>query len=96
MAIIVEQERSRSGILTFVIWGVILVIIVVAVYYVFFRKPETINVAPPASFANTQELAKIHFNPQDLIGNPAFQALKTYITLPQASTTGRVNPFLSF
>lgn len=94
MAIVIEEEKSKVSLITFVTWLIILVIIAVAVYYIFFSQPQLIEISPPANFENINPLSKINLNPTDVVNNPNFQSLKQYITLPVPGNFGRSNPFV--
>ena len=97
MAIVIEEERkSSSGLITILIWIVIFGVIAAAVYYIFFTKPQLVEISVPANFENTDQLSKVKLTPEDIINNPDFVALKPYITLPPAEKLGRANPFMPF
>ncbi len=94
MAIVIEEKRNSSGIINFLIWLVILGIIGASVYYIFFKNPELVEFTAAPSFKDVQQLSKITLNPGDSINNPAFQALKQYITVTTPENPGRSNPFM--
>jgi flagellar basal body-associated protein FliL len=94
MAIVIEEEKNKINILSIITWLVIIVIIGLAVYYIFFSQPQLIEVATPSSFQNINPLAKINISPENVINGPAFQSLKSTITLPAPGNAGRGNPFL--
>jgi flagellar basal body-associated protein FliL len=97
MAIVVEEEQKKpSSLITILIWIVIFGVITAAAYYVFFRKPELIERSLPVNFQSIDELGKIKLTPEDIINNPDFVALKTYISLPAPDNVGKTNPFLGF
>ncbi|MEK9180562.1 MAG: hypothetical protein AAB897_04080 [Patescibacteria group bacterium] len=93
MAIIVEEERPQINITRMLMWLIILVIIGVAIYYIFFSQPQIVDVAIPSNFQNIDPLASINLNPEDVINGPEFQALKQYVTVPEPGNAGRLNPF---
>jgi hypothetical protein len=96
MAIVIEEQKTRSGFITVVLWIVILGIIVGAAYYLFFSQPQLIEVVVPSNFQSAQSISKISVNPQ--IVSPFLQNLK--VLIPGAgsvpSNLGRPNPFLSY
>ncbi len=97
MAIIIEEEKRKTSLVPILIWAVIVVIVIAAAYELFFKQPELIPLPTPPSLAGTDALANIQFDPQEVIGNPAFQALKPYAAIPSSTpSAGRPNPFLSF
>ena len=96
MAIVIEEERkqSASALIGAVMWIIMLGVIGAAIYYVFFTKPDLVELAVPAEFANTAQISKIDLKPEEVLSNPAFRGLKQYITPALRSDTGRPNPFL--
>lgn len=96
MAIIIEEKKNEGTLINLAIWIVIALVIVVSIYYVFFRKPELVEFTASGSFKNIQQLSKISINSDQLINNTQFQALKPYITVSTAENIGRSNPFLGF
>jgi len=96
MAIIVEEKRNSGNIVNFLTWIAVLAITVASVYYIFFKNPELVEFTASSSFKNVQELSKITIDPQELLNNAAFQALKQYVTLTPPQNLGRSNPFLGF
>jgi hypothetical protein len=94
MAIVVEQEQKRSqGLVSLIVWGLIFVIIGVAVYYVFFKRPDLVEQATP-NMTSTEALSKIDLKPDEVINSPSFQALHSYVPPITAQGGGRANPFL--
>lgn len=98
MAIVVEQEKASGvGIVRIVLWVVLLGIILAAVYYVFFKKPDAIpDLITPSGFRNTTELSKINLDPQAVLQNPSFQSLRSQLPPLSTSSVGRPNPFLPY
>ena len=95
MAIIVEEERPKVSITQILMWLAVLIVMGIAVYYIFFAKPEIVDIAIPSTFQNVNPLAEVTLNPEDVINGPAFQALKQYVTPPSPGNAGRSNPFLA-
>lgn len=96
MAIVVEEKRNRGSLINLLIWIIVLAVISVSVYYIFFKNPDLVEFTASSSFKNIQQLSKITVDPQGLVGNPQFQALKQYVTMTPPQNLGRSNPFLSF
>lgn len=96
MAIIVEERSNAASILSVFIWLLILAGIGAGIYYLFFEKPALIEVAVPAGFESAQQISQIELNPQEVISDDQFRALRQYVTVPATSTIGRQNPFLGF
>lgn len=95
MAIVVEEEAKKSGGLGGVImWGAIFVILGVAIYYIFFKRPDLVEVHTPANFESTVQLSRIKLNPDAVVNSAQFKALQTYASPLAPQTAGRQNPFL--
>ena len=94
MAIVVEEDRPRVNITQVLMWFTVLAVVVFAVYYIFFARPEIIDITAPTAFTNLDPLAEVNLNPDDLINSPSFKSLKKYITLPEPGNAGRINPFV--
>ncbi len=97
MAIIVEENKKKGSLLNLLVWVIIIGVILFATYYIFFKEPEIIDVVIPQkdAFNNIDSLSKIKLDPE-IIKNPAFEALNSYIDLPEKGRSGRLNPFSSF
>jgi flagellar basal body-associated protein FliL len=95
MAIVVESRKNRGGIVAVVIWFVLIIVVAAGAYYVFFKKPELIPVSPPPGFEEAQKVSKIRLNPEEVLDNPKFKSLRSYITPSRATVFGKVNPFSS-
>ncbi len=93
MAIIIEEEKNKMGAVRFLMWFLILVIIGVAGYYIFFAKPQLIEIATPSNFKGIDPLAGINLNPEEVLNSQDFQSLKKYVTPPQPGNAGKSNPF---
>lgn len=98
MAIVIEEEPKKNGvtIVNVMLWLLFLVGIALFAYYIFFKKPELIEVAKPANYQETEQISKIELRPEEIIANPQFKALKTYVTIPVPTNLGRSNPFSQF
>ncbi len=98
MAIIINDNNKKGvNFLNLFIWVLILGVILFSTYLIFFKQPEIADFVIPSkdTFDNIDYLSKITLNP-DIIKNPAFEALTTYIDLPESGRSGRLNPFLPF
>lgn len=96
MAIVVESSNNKNwgNLLVFIIWFILLAAVVAGAYYVFFKKPEIISVSAPPELEEAKNISQIRLNPQDVLGNPKFKSLRSYITPSEAKTFGKNNPFL--
>lgn len=97
MAILVEEENNKSSVAwgNILTWGIIFVILGVAVYYVFFKHPDLVETATPANFQNSVQLSQIHLNPSEVINDVKFKALQSYANPLSPQVPGRSNPFLA-
>lgn len=98
MAIIVEEERSRTTITPILGWIVTLSIVGFAAYYIFFAVPESVTFSPPTNFQNIEPITQIGVNPNTVLQSPMFQSLKQYIAEPTGTApahVGRPNPFIA-
>lgn len=97
MAIIVQEEKQSSiGILYILGWVIFGIIILVGIYYVFFKKPEIYEAAVSfKSNENINQVVQIGSNTSfdSIVENPVFKSLKNYIDIPQNISTGKENPF---
>lgn len=97
MAIVIEEERRQSvnpiGIL---IWATLLIAIGAGIYYLFFAKPELVEYVAPASFRSTEQISRVAIDPEGIMGDARFRALRQYVTLPEGTVFGRENPFSGF
>lgn len=95
MALVLEEKKDAAGgLVSMLIWLVLLIILGSGFYYVFFKNPELVPVSPPPGFEQTQAVANITLDPQAVIKNLESRGFKNQVTVGQASTQGRSNPFL--
>ena len=99
MAIIVEEEKSRANIINILGWIAVIIIIAVAVYYLFFTAPELVIISPSSDIQKITDITQVSLHPEDVLNSPAFQALKApTFAIPTAqgpAAVGRQNPFIS-
>lgn len=98
MAIVIEEEKRGGGvgILSIALWFLLLIGIAAGAYYVFFKAPQTVEIAAPSDFKNTEQISKIQLKPEEVLSNQQFKSLRAYVTLPTPVPIGRANPFLAF
>jgi hypothetical protein len=98
MAIIIEEEKSTSNLLTIAGWLVILIIIGIATYYIFFVSPVPAIILPSAGLTNIMPISQTDLNAQNIANSAEFLSLKQYV-LPTSTfgsvSVGRSNPFAS-
>ena len=100
MAIIVDEERKPTHIFAIASWVGFLVVVSVAVYYIFFAAPEAAVLPTTGSLSVIAPLTNSAVQPQDIINSAAFQSILHGTTIQPPSATGpalkgRSNPFLS-
>jgi len=94
MAIVIEEDKQQTSFLSVVIYVGILVTVVVVVYYVFFKSPQTIEVAKPEVFQANEALSGIRLDTEQLVSSPQFQSLQAYVPKLNPVQAGRANPFV--
>jgi hypothetical protein len=97
MAIVVEEERTKSHVFAIAGWLVFLIMLAAAGYYLFFASPSTTSVPPSGGLGSIAPLAASPVQPQSVEQNPTLTALHTTIVAPTSTgpaAVGRSNPFL--
>ena len=98
MAIIVDEEEKKSNLFSVVGWLALFIIVGVAIYYVFFAQPQLVSIPAAGNLNTIAPIAQISLHPDTIVQSPAFQALKSTITVPVPNgpaSVGRTNPFLA-
>ena len=94
MAIVIESDRAPRSFGKIIVWLLILGVILFGAYYLFFKRPDVIpNLAAPSGFQEARQLSGIKLDPDAVVQNPAFQALKPQAPDQPTPETGRTNPF---
>ena len=96
MAILVEEPKSRGNRVAVAIWGSFFAIIIVAVYYLFFKQPIFVELAAPVDLQSADQLSKINLKPEEVIQSTEFRNLKPVAVPTSTVPVGRSNPFLGF
>ena len=98
MAIVIEEEKKGFGLLTILVWLVILGIVGFGTYAVFFEQPEVVDIIIPSELQNVANISgRIkELQPESIQSDPTFNSLERWVTVPTQGETGRANPFLSF
>lgn len=96
MAILVEEEKNNYSRLSGIIaWALVIAVVVFGAYYVFFKRPDIVELATPTDLREVEGLLEISISPKKIIESPAFQNLKPYVSPLNPKTTGKSNPFLA-
>lgn len=96
MVIVVEEQKNKMSLVSILTWLTILGILAAATYYIFFKEPATVEYIAPVNLSTTKTLARITLDPNSILNDPSFKALKSYVTVPKVGNAGRQNPFLPF
>ncbi|MFH0890919.1 MAG: hypothetical protein V1856_02725 [Candidatus Liptonbacteria bacterium] len=94
MAIITEEKQSSVGLMSFVVWLFVLVIIGVGAYYIFFKIPSR-EVGPTdrsEDFQRTEALAGADLNAKPVVDG--LVDMKSHVLWEEPEKQGRPNPFL--
>jgi hypothetical protein len=98
MAIIVEEEKTSTGIISFLGWTSLIAIVVVAAYYAFLTPAPTVVVAPPPSLQSLASISGADLNANNILQGSQFQSLQQRVPPPSATGpagVGRSNPFVA-
>ncbi len=96
MAILVEEQKARdSGMTTAIIFGMVLLALIAAVYFVFFSPAPLVENALPSDISQIQN---INLNASPLNNYSVFSMITATsgIGTPNVGVTGRDNPFQPF
>lgn len=96
MAIVIEEEKNQTNIIGIVTWLVVILVVGIAAYYIFFARPQLVEMVAPSAFQNINTISKINLNPEEVVNSKLFQSLKLYVSLPVPGSAGRSNPFSPF
>jgi len=93
MAISIEQNNSSVNWFNIIVAGIIVIVVFAGTYFLFFKKPELIEVVAPGQFGNITEISKVDFKPQELLQSPEFKVLRQFESTASFPEPGRSNPF---
>jgi len=95
MAIYIKEESGKKsgGLFGFGLLFLVLVMIGVAVYYMFFVKPELISAVAPLQLQSIDQLAQIDFDPASVINSDFFKQLKQLVPPQTLKPAGNSSPF---
>ena len=96
MAIVFEEEKKSTNWVAILSVSVIVIAIFVGSYYLFFKKPELIEIITPKQLQDLSKLSKLSFDPDTVINSPSFKLLRQYGTSIAQPMPGRNNPFRPF
>lgn len=94
MAIILEKERTQINWITVLIIFLALLVVFTGAYFIFFKKPEFIDITTPKRFSDLDMISRISFDPNEVLQSPAFKSLRQYgDKITPTQTPGKANPF---
>ena len=96
MAIVVEEEKRETNWVAILTAAIVIVVLFAGSYFLFFKKPELIEIVVPKRLEDLSKISKVTFDPQLVIDAPAFKLLKQYDVPTTLPTPGRNNPFRPF
>lgn len=96
MALILEEEKKSSNLTIFIIGFLIILFLIFLTYYIFFLKPELVELVINKDNILT-DLSQIQINPEEIINSNFYNNLKSYNQHEELQESpGRVNPFEPF
>jgi len=100
MAILIEEKRSKANLPRLIGWLVVIVILGVAIYYLFFvAPPSLVIIVPSEELQGIAPISQATLHPEDVLNSSGFQSLKppTFpLPSPQGpAAVGRTNPFVA-
>lgn len=97
MAIIVEAEKKPINWLGLLSAVVVVAVLFVGSYYLFFKKPELIELVIPQNYENIKQLSGLNLDSSAVLDSVFFKLPpKQYGTDLGLSVPGRSNPFEPF
>lgn len=94
MSIVIEEERKPVNWFALAIIFVVLGTLFFGSYFLFFQKPELIEVVVPTQLKDISQISELSFDPESIITSPVFQSLRQYTdAIPRTQIPGRENPF---
>lgn len=98
MAIVVEEGEKKTNLFGIIGWLVFLGIAGAAIYYVFFAQPQLVAIPSSGTLGTIAPITQTPVDPNTVLQNPSFQALKSSISLPTPQgpvSVGRPDPFIA-
>lgn len=96
MAITVEQEKKPINWVAALVTIIIVAVLFIGSYFLFFKKPELIEIVVPGTLQNVSSISRLTVDPEDVLNLPTFKLLRQYGTSVTIPTPGRSNPFKPF
>lgn len=94
MAIILEEEKKSVNWFGLIAGIAAALVLVIGGYYLFFKKPELIEVVAPGPLQKIETLSKVApLDPQAVVNSSNFRSLRDYTSPLPKPVKGRANPF---
>ncbi len=96
MAIIIEQDKKPVNWFNIIVIAVVVAIMFAVVYFIFFNKPELIDVVVPGNLNNIKQLSQVQVDPTPVVNTLNKYFTNNYGASLNIPTPGRSNPFSPF
>jgi len=93
MAIVIQEEKNTGSWFGFGILLLILVVLGIALYYLFFVQPQLLDVAGGKNLGSIEEFSQMNFDPRSVTESEFFKEKKQYIPLTPIVNAGNPRPF---
>ncbi len=94
MAISIEEDKKGVNWVSILTIFIIIVVVFAGAYFLFFKKPELVEVVVPGRFEDISKFSDIEFNPREVLESSEFKVLRQFQTEVEVSTPGKNNPFM--
>ena len=91
-----EEKEKSFGLGKLIIWLVVLIIIGIAIYYLFFAPTPRFETIVPPPLQSAERIDVLKFEPSEVTTSAVFRSLRVKVDDPASGETGRPNPFQSF
>jgi len=96
MVVIIEEDKKPINWTAIITIAVVIIILFVGSYYIFFQKPELIEVVVPKELQTINAISQVEFDPAAVVNSPTFKLLRQYGSPVVPPPAGRNNPFEPF
>ncbi len=96
MAIVVEDEKKQLNWVAILSTLFIIIVVFVGSYFLFFTKPELIEVVIPGELKSLGDISAINFDAKGVVESSIFKLLRRGEDAPTPPSAGKNNPFKPF
>lgn len=96
MAIQIEDEKKQLNWVAILSTLFIIIVVFVGSYFLFFTKPELIEIVVPGELKSIGDISTINFDAKEVVESPIFKLLRKVEEPPTPPTPGKNNPFKPF